>query len=58
MNLIMLMGISADDRKAFRLLFDSLIEVMAEPVLVNRLVKCRSYSEFAEQLNEMIMGIQ
>lgn len=57
-NLIMLMGISADDRKAFRLLFDSLIEVMAEPVLVNRLVKCRSYSEFAEQLNEMIMGIQ
>lgn len=55
-NLVMLLGISENDRKAFRILFDSLIEVLSEPASVNRLVKCRSYSEFVELLNELIMG--
>ena len=55
-NLVLLLGIAESDRKAFRILFDSLIEVLSESINVTRLIKCRSYSDFVELLNEMIMG--
>lgn len=53
-NLIMLMGISASDRKAFRILFDSLIEVLSDTANVMRLSKSPTYDDFVTQLNEMV----
>ena len=53
-GLVMLMGISAGDRKLFRLLFDSLLEVLSESANVRRLSRSTRYDEFAEQLNSMI----
>lgn len=54
-NLVMLMGLSAGDRAAFRMLFDSLLEVLSEPSSVNALSRCDSYASFSEQLNTLIM---
>jgi lichenan operon transcriptional antiterminator len=53
-NLIMLMGISTSDRKAFRTLFDSLIEVLSDTANVMRLSRCPTYDDFVSQLNEMV----
>ena len=53
-NLILLMGISPSDRKAFRMLFDSLTEVLSDAGNVMRLSRCTSFGSFAAQLNEMI----
>lgn len=53
-NLVLLMGISANDRKAFRLLFDSLLEVLSEPANVKRLARCSDFTQFADQLNGLI----
>ena len=50
----MLMGISASDRKAFRILFDSLIEVLSDTANVMRLSKSPTYDDFVTQLNEMV----
>lgn len=57
-NIIMLMGLSEHDRASFRILFDSLIQVLSEPANVTRLIKSKNYEEFSELLNEMIMREQ
>lgn len=57
-NIIMLMGLSEHDRASFRILFDSLIQVLSEPANVTRLIKSKNYEEFLELLNEMIMREQ
>ena len=57
-NIIMLMGLSEHDRASFRILFDSLIQVLSEPANVTRLIKSKNYDEFSELLNEMIMREQ
>lgn len=57
-NIIMLMGLSKHDRTSFRILFDSLIQVLSEPANVTRLIKSKNYEEFSELLNEMIMREQ
>ena len=54
-NIIMLMGISEADRKAFRVLFDNLLEVLSEPINVNRLIKSTDFDDFTDRLNSMIM---
>lgn len=55
-NVIMLMGISKSDRKAFRVLFDNLLQILAEPANVSRLIRSANYDDFSDRLNEMIMA--
>lgn len=55
-SLIMLMGLSEADRKGFRVLFDSLLEVLSNPAKVTQLTRSNTYDEFAGRLNDMIMG--
>ena len=55
-SLIMLMGLSEADRKGFRVLFDSLLEVLSDPAKVTQLTRSNTYDEFAGRLNDMIMG--
>ena len=57
-NIIMLMGLSEHDRASFRILFDSLIQVLSESINVTRLIRSKNYEEFSELLNEMIMREQ
>lgn len=53
-NIILLMGIAEDDRAAFRVLFDSLLEVLSEPTNINRLIRTSGYDDFATTLSAMI----
>lgn len=46
-SLIMLMGLSEADRKGFRVLFDSLLEVLSDPAKVTQLTRSNTYDEFA-----------
>jgi lichenan operon transcriptional antiterminator len=55
-NIVMLMGVSECDRKAFRVLFDNLLRVLSESANVNRLAKCQSYNDFVDRLNTLIMS--
>ena len=55
-SLIMLMGLSEADRKGFRVLFDSLLEVLSDPAKVTQLTRSNTYDEFARKLDDMIMG--
>ena len=55
-SLIMIMGLSEADRKGFRVLFDSLLEVLSDPAKVTQLTRSNTYDEFAGRLNDMIMG--
>lgn len=55
-SLIMLMGLSEQDRKGFRVLFDSLLEILSDPAKVTQLTRCGTYDGFVERLNDMIMG--
>jgi lichenan operon transcriptional antiterminator len=53
-NLILLLGISPGDRKEFRVLFDSLTEVLSDAANVMRLARCATFDELTRQLNEMV----
>jgi len=53
-NIIVLIGISKDDRKAFRELFDDLITILSEPINVSKLIRCGSYDDFIKELTNML----
>lgn len=55
-NIVMLMGVSAKDRKALRVFFDNLLKVLDEPTNVGRLMRSADYEDFTDRLNEMIMA--
>ena len=53
-NIIVLIGICKDDRKAFRELFDDLITMLSEPINVSKLIRCDSYDDFIKELTNML----
>lgn len=53
-NIIILIGISKEDRKAFRELFDDLITILSEPIHVSKLIRCRDYDDFIKELTHML----
>lgn len=55
-NLIILIGFGKDDQEAFTELFDKLIAVLYEQSNVNRLLKCKKYTEFLSQIEDMLIS--
>jgi lichenan operon transcriptional antiterminator len=53
-NIIILIGISKEDRAAFRRIFDDLITILCEPIYVNQLIKCQDYDDFIDTLTALI----
>ena len=53
-NIIVLIGISKEDRKAFRELFDDLITILSEPVNVSKLIRCKDYDGFIKGLSHLL----
>ena len=53
---IILLGLGETDRSAFRLLFDTLLEVLSESQNVASLLGCTDYDDFATRLLSMIKG--
>lgn len=52
-NLVLLIGTSEDDRSSFRSLYESLLDILSEPINASRLISCRTYDEFVERLEGM-----
>lgn len=55
-NIIILLGLGETDRSAFRLLFDTLLEVLSESQNVAALLGCTDYDDFATRLLSLIKG--
>lgn len=54
-NLMLLIGTSEDDRSSFRTLYESLLGILSEPINASRLISCRTYDEFVERLESMVV---
>lgn len=52
-NLVLLIGTSEDDRSSFRTLYESLLDILSEPINASRLISCRTYDEFVDRLEAM-----
>lgn len=53
-NIIVLIGISINDRAAFNDVFDALIEILSEPCNIQNFIKCKNFDEFLATLSNMI----
>ena len=55
-NIVILLGLGETDRSTFRLLFDTLLEVLSESQNVAALLGCTDYDDFAARLLALIKG--
>lgn len=53
-NIIVLIGISINDRPAFREVFDILIEILSEPHNVQKLIRCKDFDGFLTTIANII----
>lgn len=53
-NVVVLIGISVNDRPAFREVFDVLIEILSEPHNIQKLIKCKDFNEFSATISNII----
>lgn len=54
-NIIIMIGISKDDREAFKVIFDELIAILYESKNVRELIKSIDYTDFINKLVNMIV---
>ena len=53
-NIIILIGISEEDRSAFREIFNDLIIILCDPIYVNQIIKSNDYNDFIETLTDLL----
>lgn len=53
-NIIILIGISKEDRSAFREIFNDLIIILCEPIYVNQIIKCNDYNVFIDTITQLL----
>jgi len=53
-NIIILIGISKDDRTSFREIFDYLIEIVSDTSSVDEIIQCKDYEEFIDMIINLI----
>ncbi|KUO75198.1 MAG: hypothetical protein APF77_15865 [Clostridia bacterium BRH_c25] len=54
-HVIILIGINKDDHTAFQEIFDDLIAILCEPILLNQLIKCQDYDDFINTLTPLML---
>lgn len=54
-HIIILIGINKDDYTAFQEIFDNLIAILCEPILLNQLIKCQNYDDFINTLTPLML---
>ena len=53
-QLIILIGISKEDRQLFSSIFQELINILSNPSYVKKLITCKALPEFTAQLSDMV----